>query len=178
MDAFLGEIRPVGFNYAPANWALCQGQLLPISQYSALFSLLGTMYGGDGKTTFALPNLCGRAAVCAGQGAGLTNYVPGMTLGSENETLQLSQLPAHTHAFAGTVQASSAAGASTQPSGNYFASNGLDQFSEEPGTSKMAPGAIGGASTPAGDGQPHPNMMPYLAVNFAICLNGIYPQRP
>ncbi|KAA9333347.1 phage tail protein [Hymenobacter busanensis] len=178
MDAFIGEIRPVGFGFAPHNWALCQGQLLAISSNTALFSILGTMYGGDGRVTFALPNLCGSAPVCAGQGAGLTQYYPGQMEGTEAETLQLAQMPAHAHGFAGTVQVSDGAGAAAVPDNNYFANSGASQYSENLEATTMAAASVSGTTSNAGGDQAHPNMMPYLGLNFAICLNGIFPQRP
>jgi microcystin-dependent protein len=174
-EAFIGEIRLVGFNFAPQGWALCDGQLLSISQNTALFSLLGTYYGGNGQTTFALPDLRGRVPVHQGQGPGLSNYVIGQQSGSENVTLNVSQLPAHNHSLASSNQQ----GSSSDPSG-YFpavlneptgsvAVNGYLPTSN----STLNPGAI----ELAGGNQPHPNLQPLLCVNFIICLQGIYPSR-
>jgi microcystin-dependent protein len=174
-DPFVAEIRIFGFNFAPTGWALCNGQLMPISQNTALFSLLGTFYGGDGKSNFALPNLQGCAPLQQGQGAGLSLYDQGETGGETSVTLLTSEMPYHTHVpgcFAG-------AGNLTSPVGNVWASAKVgrqaeNRYSASPGSSPtMAPQAL----APVGSGLPHNNMPPYLVLNFCIALQGIYPAR-
>jgi microcystin-dependent protein len=181
MDAFVGEIRAVGFNFAPRNWAFCQGQILPINQYTALFSLLGTTYGGDGRSTFALPDLRGRAAVQAGQGGGLSNYPLGQRNGVENVTLLPAQLPAHTHSLgtAGSIGVTAAQGDLTSPVNNFLAAtNNLNQYGEESTTgATMNPGSVTGTGGVQGGSAPHPNMMPYETINYIIALVGIFPPR-
>jgi microcystin-dependent protein len=172
-DPFLGEIRVFGFNFAPRNWALCNGQLVSIAQNTALFSLLGTNYGGDGRTTFGLPNLQGRAPMFWGQGPGLTNRVIGEASGSTTVTLLTSQMPAHTH----VPQASSANGTANTPAGNVWAKGAAGRgsvlaFNTTPDVTMNA-AAVG----VAGGGGPHNNMPPYLAVNFCIALAGVFPSR-
>lgn len=175
-DPFLGEIRLVGFTFAPQGWAFCDGQLLSISQNTALFSLLGTTYGGNGQTTFALPDLRGRVPVSQGQGPSLSNYVLGEQTGSENVTLNVSQLPVHNHPLASSNQQGSSSDPSgffpavlNEPSGSV-AVNGYLASSN----STLNPAAIG----VTGGNQPHPNLQPLLCVNFIIAVQGIYPSRP
>jgi len=177
MDAYLGEIRAVGFNYAPNNWAFCAGQLMPINRYTALFSILGTYYGGDGKTTFALPNLCGQAIVGVGQGPGLTQYVQGEATGTEGITLLQEQLPMHVHAVSGPFLTQAADGGSTDPTNNFLATSPDLQYSEGVGSGTMAAGMLKGTAGPTGGSQPHSNMMPYLGINYIICLAGMFPPR-
>lgn len=170
-DPFLGEIRPFAGNFAPLGWALCQGQLLPIAQNDALFALIGTTYGGDGQTTFALPNLAGRIPLHQGAGPGLTPRALGEAGGSETVTLNVQQLPAHTHAALGANSGAdkvSPAGAfwSTDPGGNTGA------YSTAAG-GQMAAGAVG----VAGGGQAHANVQPFLVLNYIIALEGIFPPR-
>ncbi len=165
---YIGEIRMVGFNFAPVDWALCNGQLLPISQYDTLFNLIGTTYGGDGQTTFALPNLQGRIPFHQGSGAGNV-AVLGQVSGTETVTLATNQIPIHTHALG----ASSASGTRPSPAGGVWAASTLDQFSTEANSHTMAPSTI----TATGGGQPHDNMPPFLVVNFVIALFGIYPSQ-
>ncbi len=160
---FLGEIKIFTFNFAPRGWALCNGQILPINQNQALFSLLGTTYGGNGQTTFALPNLQGRMPVHVGGGIPL-----GQSGGAETETLLPAQMPGHSHA----VKCSSNAGSATDPSNAYWAVTPGSAYGAAPNAA-MAPQAI--AAT--GGGQPHNNMPPYLALNFCIALQGIFPAR-
>ncbi len=166
---FIGEIRMFGGNFAPRGFAFCHGQLLAISQNDVLFSLIGTTYGGDGQSTFALPDLRGRIPVHAGQGPGLSSYVLGQSAGSETVTLTQGQFPAHTHA----AQAQSAAGNQPAPGGGIWAASGLNQFSANPPSAGMSPAAIG----PAGGSLPHDNMMPFQVVSFIIALEGIYPAQ-
>lgn len=177
MEPFVGEIRMVGFNFAPVNWAFCDGRLLQISQYTALFSLLGTFYGGDGKVTFALPDLRGRVPVNMGQGSGLSNYAIGQSGGLENVTLLRDQMPMHNH----SVNVNNSPGAAADPSNAYlgeFATgdprnptliNGYATSSN----ATLAQNAI----SEAGGNQGHNNIQPFLTVNFIIALNGIYPSR-
>src|SRR4051812_16786094 len=170
MDPFVAEIRIFPFNFAPKGWAFCDGQILPLSQNTALFSLLGTTYGGNGQTTFALPNLQGSAPMHPGQGPGLSLHDLGQTGGSETVTLLQSEMPAHTHA----LQAN-AAPADLQLPGNdrsMARSNGGNAYETPLGTTaSMAPESL----SPAGGSQPHNNMQPYLTLNFNIALQGVFP---
>jgi len=170
-EPFIGQIMTVGFNFAPRGWALCNGQLLSISQNTALFSLLGTTYGGNGQTTFALPDLRGRMPVHQGQGPGLSNRVMGEASGQETVTLLTAQMPQHTH----MVNAQSSPGNSTNPTNNYPATSSARDniYSNAMPNATMNPGEIG----VAGGSQPHDNMPPYLVINFIIALEGIYPSR-
>jgi microcystin-dependent protein len=169
-EPFIGEIQLVGFNFAPVGWATCSGQLMAISQNTALFSLIGTTYGGDGESTFALPDLRGRRIVGAGQGPGLSNYINGQVGGEESVTLTVNQIPQHSHA----PNANSAPGTSLTPAGNYWASqNATALYSNAPMPANMAGGLIGSA----GGNQPHDNMQPYLVMNYIIALEGIYPSQ-
>jgi microcystin-dependent protein len=174
-DPFLAEIRIFAGNYAPAGWALCNGQLMPISQNTALFSLLGTTYGGDGRVTFGLPQLMGSAPMQQGQGPGLSMRNLGETGGEESVTLLTSEIPAHTHA----VQAVDALGNRNSPDGATFAKGhfgrGVDQLYSS-ATPNLTMGAA--AVSVAGGSQPHNNMPPYLTVSFIIALQGVFPQRP
>ena len=170
-DPFVAEIRMFGFNFAPTGWAQCNGQLLPISQNTALFSLLGTFYGGDGKSTFALPNLQGSAPLHAGQGQGLSEYFLGQQGGSQFVTLLQSEMPFHNH----SLQASSAFGNSTDPTGRAAARpfGGGAYYGPAPANSGMNVQTIG----VAGASLPHNNMQPYLVVNFCIAMQGVFPPR-
>lgn len=170
-DPFVAEIRIFGFNFAPRGWAMCNGQLLPLSQNTALFALLGTMYGGNGKSNFALPNLQGSAAMFWGQGPGLSLYDQGQSGGSVAVTLLESEMPAHTHALRSgvdpaDVQSPSPTRALTRSSGGFAYGTGAPDVA-------LAPQALG----VAGGGVPHNNMMPYLTLNFCIALQGIFPPR-
>lgn len=165
-NPFLGEIRIFGFNFAPRGWAFCSGQLLPIAQNTALFSLLGTTYGGNGQTNFALPDLRGRVPLSMGQGPGLSNYTEGEVAGSETVTLIATQMPTHSH----IVNANNGAATTTRPSNSYPAPSGFSATSD--GTTEN-PGVIASA----GGSQPHENRQPYLALNFCIAMEGIFPSR-
>ena len=170
-DPFVGEIRMFTGNFAPLGWALCNGQLLPISQNTALFSLLGTMYGGNGQTTFALPNIQGRAVMHFGQGPGLSLYDQGEMGGSETTTLTTNELAAHNH----TLQGQSADGPSNNPTNKTLAasSGGLPQYALTAPDVDMHPDSL----LDTGGGQPHNNLQPYLTLNFIIALQGVFPPR-
>ena len=172
-DPFVAEIRIFPFNFAPRGWAFCDGQLMPISQNTALFSLLGTTYGGDGKSTFALPDVQGNAPLHVGgnqPGPGLSLYDLGQMGGSDTVTLLQSEIPVHTH----TLRANNTLGDSPQPAGNTLAryANAYQQNSTQ-NLVQMAPQAL----APAGGDQPHNNMQPYLTLNFCIALQGVFPPR-
>jgi microcystin-dependent protein len=174
-DQFLAEVRIFPFNFAPTGWAFCNGQLLPISQNTALFSLLGTTYGGDGKSTFALPNMQGNAPIHTGAkqpGPGLSTYDLGQEGGSPAVTLLVSEIPTHTH----SLRASNQVGTDRTPQGEVLArSAGLNLYKASGTIVQLAaPQAL----TPYGNGLPHNNMQPYLTLNFCIALQGIFPARP
>ena len=169
---FLGEIKMFAGNFAPRNWALCDGQLLSVSQAQALFSLLGTLYGGDGRTTFGLPDLRGRVPIHAGSGPGLTPRNQGQRGGQETASVNVNQLPSHTH----SMQGSSAFGGDTSPANNLPATgSGAFLYKGVPGTTvAMDADAIGSSG---GSALPHNNVMPFLCVNFIVALFGVYPSR-
>jgi microcystin-dependent protein len=170
MDPFVAEIRIFPFNFAPKGWAFCDGQLLPLSQNTALFSLLGTYYGGDGKSNFALPNMQGNAPMFWGQGPGLSLHDLGEMSGTDTVSLLESEIPSHSHA----LNASGRAAISRGPAGQYPAVGVSINMYQTPGalTSLNA-----NAVAPAGGDQPHNNMQPYLTLNFCIALQGVYPPR-
>lgn len=166
-EPFLGEIRAFGFGFTPSNWAPCQGQLLPINRYQALFAVLGTIYGGDGRTTFGLPDLRGRVAVSAAPA-----MLPGQKAGVESVTLNLNQVPMHTH----MVNASPNAASTRQPKESYLAKSSGKPYVKSPPPATVTtlhPSTI----TQQGGQQPHENRQPYLALNFCIALQGIFPTR-
>lgn len=168
-DPFLGQIGLFSFTFPPKGWAFCNGQILSIAQNQALFSLLGTTYGGDGITTFALPNLQGRTPISAGQGPGLSPYALGQTGGETAHVLTTAEIAAHTH---GAATASDTTQLS--PQAHYWAPNADFNATYSTTTSgTLAVGAVG----LAGNNQPHENMQPYLALNFCIALVGVYPSR-
>jgi microcystin-dependent protein len=174
---FVGEIRMVGFNFAPVGWAFCNGQLISISQNTTLFVLIGTTYGGDGQTTFQLPDLQGRIPINQGQAPGLSPYVIGQRAGSESVALVAAQLPQHGH----SLQANSDVASSANPTGDYLArasipsvaSGGVPVYAPVSAAAAMNAGAI----APSGASQPHDNMMPFQCVNFIISLFGIFPTQ-
>jgi microcystin-dependent protein len=170
-EPFVAEIRMFPFNFAPTGWALCDGQLLPISQNTALFSLLGTTYGGDGKSNFALPNLQGCAPMHPGEGPGLSLHDLGEMSGSDTVTLLQSEIPAHTH----TLTAKSSPANRTAPAGNAIArvSGSTPYAPAAAPTAQLADVAL----VPAGGEQPHNNLQPYLTLSFAIALQGVFPPR-
>ena len=169
-EPFLSEIRMFSFNFAPKGWALCNGQLLPINQNQALFSLLGTTYGGNGQTNFALPNLRGRVPIHEGSG-----FTLGQAAGQSAHTVTMSEMPAHTHfqtsnmCIGGNV-VNAALG---DPTNNYWANNGKNQYATNTFDQVMHPTAV----TNVGGSQAHNNMMPYLVINFCIALQGIFPSQ-
>jgi microcystin-dependent protein len=178
-EGYIAEIRLFAGNFAPQNWMLCNGQMLPISQYTALFSLLGTYYGGNGQTTFGLPDLRGRMPVSAGQSSSGTSYALGQTGGAEHTTLTTGQMPMHSHAATASVNAS-ARGDTDSPSGAVcgpFPNNNIYSSAPDNAT-KMNAGMVAVAVQATGGNSPAPTMSPYLALNYIICINGIYPTRP
>lgn len=200
MEGTIGEIRMFGGNFAPRTWAFCEGQILAISQFDALFSIVGTTYGGDGRTTFALPDLRGRTAIGAGHGPGLSNRIAGQRLGTEVETLSINQLPHHTHVGSITApgytasvkpQASSGGrGVTTtntpinnfpapSPDGtNIYADTANAEMGESNVTINPDPAQPGGVTIlPAGGSNYHNNLQPTSVINYIICLTGIFPSR-
>ena len=172
-DQFLAEIRIFPFNFAPTGWAFCDGQLIPISQNTALFALLGTVYGGDGKSTFALPDLQGSAPMQPGQGQGHSLRDLGEMSGTESITLLVSEIPFHTH----TLNAAPDPANAQIPTSTVCltrSAGGNAYSTVTTGLVAMAPQTL----APAGGGLPHNNMQPYLTLNFCIALQGIFPQRP
>ena len=172
MESYVGEIRMFGGNFAPVGWAFCDGSLLSIAENDVLFALIGTTYGGDGQTTFALPDLRGRIPVHMGQNPQTgSTYALGQKAGVETVTLTSQQIPVHAH----VVQATTADGTATSPAGALWAQSGLAEFATTGvTTSAMAANAV----MAEGGSQPHDNMMPYLCVNFIISLYGVWPQQP
>ena len=165
---FVGEVRLVGFNFAPVGWSICNGDLISISENSTLFQLIGTTYGGNGQSTFALPNLQSRVAVHQGTSSQGNSYVIGLTGGDETVTLSLSQYPAHTH----SLMASANKADSNTPAGNTVG-NGLIAYSVLAPDTAMNTSAVG----PSGGNLPHNNLQPFLALNWIISLFGVFPSR-
>lgn len=171
-EPFIAEIKLVAFNFAPRGWALCNGQILPIAQNTALFSLLGTTYGGNGQTTFALPDLRGRVPIHMGQGPGLSSRNLGEKIGTETVTLAVNQMPTHTHA----AKCQTGLANKQSPVGTV---NAVEPTGQTAMYSNLAPNADMNpeANANTGGSQPHDNMQPYLVVDFIIALDGIYPSR-
>lgn len=172
-EPFVGQIIAVGFNFAPVGWALCNGQTLSISSYEALYNLIGTTYGGNGQTTFNVPNLQGRSAVGMGQGLGLSNYILGQAAGTETVTLNINQVPMHTHTVIGT----SAAGTSANPTTTSLlgtAPAGFDVYHAPASMVALSPNSIGPST---GMSQPHENQQPFQVINYIIALLGVYPSQ-
>jgi len=168
-EGFIGEIRMFAGNFAPRGWAFCEGQLLPINQNTALYSILGTTYGGDGQTNFALPDLRGRTPIGVGHGPGLSPYSLGQKGGNETTTLSVDQIPAHNH----LANASSEAGNTRSPADTVWARGKKFYSTQAPNTTMSAT-----AISSTGGSQPHTNIQPYLAIHYIICIQGIYPSRP
>src|SRR3954447_7808139 len=173
-DPFVAEIRVVGFNFAPTGWATCDGQLLPISQNTALFALLGTNYGGDGRVTFALPDLQGMAVMSAGQGNGLSEYWVGEELGTESVALLQSEMPFHTHTA--TAASDPAETLTPGPSQALARSSPGSAWQSDANTNLV--GLAPEAASPAGGSLPHNNRSPALVMNFVIAMQGVFPSRP
>lgn len=180
-DPYIGEIRPFGFNFAPRNWMFCRGQLLAIQSNTALFSIIGTYYGGNGTSTFALPNLQSRIALGMGTGSGLSTYVLGEETGAEAHTLLSTEMPSHNHSPYSRVKPGTADGHRVPVAGDYLTR--LNVTATAPGltwipaplqsATTLHPTAIGFA----GGNQAHPNIQPVLAVNYCICVQGVFPAR-
>jgi microcystin-dependent protein len=176
---YIGEIRTVGFAFAPVGWLQCQGQLLNIAEYEILFNLIGTTYGGDGQTSFALPDMRSRVNAAAGTGLGLSNYVPGQMGGTESVTLLTPQMPAHSHPFTASLGATTAGSPVNEPAGKYPANADTAIYAEGPsGADTLAGSSITGTTQVTGGSQPHANIQPVLALNCIICYEGIYPPQP
>jgi microcystin-dependent protein len=182
MDSFIGQIMMFAGNFAPNGWAFCNGQSMSIAQNAALFSLLGTTYGGDGVTTFMLPNLQGRVPVHFGNGPGLSPVAQGQSGGTQSATLTMNNLPAHSH----LLNVNNGQATQSDPTGGFLAqpNNSPDSRTPAAPTLGFVPGGTGSNAqaaptsiSPVGNGQPFSTQPPYLAVNFVICLNGIYPSR-
>lgn len=177
-EGFLGEIKMFGGNFAPRGWALCDGSLMPINQNSALFSILGTMYGGDGRTTFALPDMRGRTAIHPGRGPGLTDRRIGQKVGQESHTLNSNQMPSHTHAASGSLAVSDEQANRDNPVGNVLAkARGGYIYQTAAPTQQMQGGSVSVTVNNAGGNQAFEIMQPSLGVNYIICLQGTFPSR-
>jgi microcystin-dependent protein len=175
MEPFVGQIIPVGFNFAPVGWFLCQGQLVPIAQFETLFALIGTTYGGDGISSFGIPDLRGRAPLHQGQGTGLSFYALGQITGTESVTLTAGQVGAHSHAFmASTQTANTVTPGPTTTLGNATPTGGL--FTYDAGTASNTNLTQASISS-TGSSNPHENRQPYLGVNYIIAWAGIFPNR-
>lgn len=167
---YVGEIRMFGGNFAPRSWAFCDGQLLAVSQYDALFSLLGTIYGGDGRTTFGLPDMRGRLPVHFGQGTGLSPRPIGQRTGTENVTLTVNQLASHSHSQKAST---TSPGGTNDPANSVLAAGDAKEYKQSGTNVSMSPKAIG----MTGGSRSHTNLMPTLCVSFIIALVGVYPSR-
>lgn len=194
MDGYMGEIRMFGGNYAPRDWALCDGRLLDIESHSALFSIIGTIYGGDGRTNFALPNLKGRTAIGAGTGQGLTTRILGQMMGFETELLTQQEMPTHSHTadldlasmdISATLKGNTGTATTTNPTDGAFGTARSNTYNTASPDTPMHTGSIetqvsGAGSVTvhnAGNSHAHNNMQPSQVVNYIICINGMYPSR-
>ncbi len=175
MEGTIATITMFAGNFAPKSWNFCAGQIIPIAQNTALFSLIGTTYGGNGTQTFALPDLRGRVAVGTGQGPGLPSIVLGAVFGTENTTMTMSTMPSHTHAVAATVGASTSSASSEQAVGNVPSNVGPDLYAAPPGNGALAAGTITTQAT--GSAAPFSLVQPGLCMNFVICMQGVFPAR-
>lgn len=176
-EAYVGEIRMVGFGHCPGGWTEANGQLLSIEQYSALFSLFGTTYGGDGRSNFGLPDLRGSSAIHIGQGPGLSNFVLGQKGGTETNTLAIANLPSHTHSATSSLFGTTLSADSTNPSGRTLAAPSRETYAGAIPNAKMQDGSVTTTVGNTGNGQPVNNREPYLALRFCIVLDGIFPTR-
>jgi microcystin-dependent protein len=175
---YVGEIRMFGGNFAPSDWAFCNGQSMPISQYQTLYTLIGTTYGGNGTTTFNLPNLQGQLAIGMGQGNGLSNYVIGQMGGTENVTLTTSTMPSHNHLLMASKTTATLSSPSNAVTGAPPTSPVAGTLYTLPGSPSPTMGTLNAQSMAVNSGNlPHPNMMPSLCVSFIISLNGIFPSQ-
>ncbi len=174
-EPFIGQLMLVPYNFSPRGWAFCSGQILPIAQNTALFSLLGTTFGGNGQTTFALPDLRGRAALSSGQGPGLSNYDLGQVGGTESTTININQMPAHNHTYTGGLNASTATKVNPTPAGNLL--GGASIYVGGAADAVLAAGSVTGQIGLNGGSQPISLLQPYLVLNWCIALEGIYPSR-
>ncbi|MBF9141098.1 phage tail protein [Hymenobacter properus] len=179
MDNYIGEIRVFAGNFAPENWAFCDGSLVSISENPALFQLVGTTYGGDGQTTFALPNLQSRVVVGQGVAATGTNYPIGMSTGVESVTLTTLNMATHAHPVSSSISAMNGGTPANTPANNQFGSNGASEYASPAGgaNATLAPGSVTGQTTPVGNSAPHLNIQPVLATSYIIALTGIYPSQ-
>ena len=177
MEGTIGEIRMFAATFSPRTWAYCNGQLLSIAQNTALFSILGTTYGGNGQTTFSLPNMQSRVAVGTGSGPGLSTYQLGQQSGTENNTITAANIPAHTHAITGAPKmlTTTAPANAPAPGGNYFANDGSVKYKTS-GSGNMKPATVA-VSLASSGGTPVTNIMPYTGISYIICLTGIFPSR-
>lgn len=173
-EPFIAQIMMFGGNFAPRGWAFCNGQILSIAQNTALFSLLGTTYGGNGQTTFALPDLRSRVPIHPGQGPGLSPYSLGQSGGVENTTLTINQMPAHNHQATGAINANSGAANDSIPTGNFLAESAIYHSGSN---TQMAANSVGVSVGINGGSQPFGLIQPYLCINFIIALEGIFPSR-
>lgn len=179
-NSFVAEIALFPFNFAPTGWAFCNGQIMPIAQNTALFSLLGTMYGGNGQSTFQLPNLQGRCVIAPDQGPGLTLRNIADVGGTESVTLTALEIPIHTHSVQAslkTANPSSPTDVTANPIDNFPAASTVNLYSDTAGAGKMTPLNVDVRVEPTGGSLPHNNMQPYLTINFCIALQGIFPPR-
>jgi len=181
-EFYIGQVILFAGTFAPVGWVLCDGSLLPIAQYDALYSIIGTTYGGDGQTTFAVPDLRGAVPVSSGQGPSRSNYALGQTAGSESVTLTSGQMPGHTHTAvpSAAVNVSSQPADQTSPSGNFYGKPAVDLYNATGGQGNTLSAAVASYTTTlqlAGGSQPLPTMSPYLAMNYCMCTDGIYPTQ-
>jgi microcystin-dependent protein len=174
----VGEIRIVGFQFAPVGWVPCAGQLLSISEYDVLYTLLGTTYGGDGVNTFAVPDFRGRVVPGTGQGLGLANYNPGQQGGVENVSLTANNMASHGHAFTGQLNGTTQGTGQNDPVGAYPTTSSTGFYAATPAGNGLGSGSVTGQAMPAGSSTPHPNIQPVLALNYIIATEGIFPSRP
>ncbi|MEP3892153.1 MAG: tail fiber protein [Hellea sp.] len=179
-DPFIAQVTMFGGNFAPRAWAFCAGQLLPISQNTALFSLIGTTYGGDGRTTMALPDLRGRAPIQQGRGPGLSTYRLGQRGGAENTVMTSATMPNHSHAMTTSINVVDDNANSGEPAGRVFANavgGGAKPYATEATDENMAPGALTTTLNTAGSGASYTNMQPFQTANYIIALQGVFPSR-